>query len=177
MSAQLTRRHFAGTVFAGAGLTEGDMLATLKRSHPRLMADERTFANLKRLIESDTVAKRCYQAVREDADNALKQAPSIYEIPDGLRLLSVSRRVKERVQALALVYRLEGDRRYRDRAWKELEAAAQFKDWNPKHFLDTAEMTYAFALAYDWLFADWTASQRQTLRQAIVKLGLKPKVQ
>ena len=174
MPSQLTRRHFAGTMVAGAGLAEGDVLATLKRSHPRLMADERTFASLKRLIESEPAAKRCYQAVREDADNILKEAPSIYEIPDGLRLLSVSRRVKERVQALALVYRLEGGQRYRDRAWKELETAAQFKDWNPKHFLDTAEMTYAFALAYDWLFADWTASQRQTLRQAIVTLGLKP---
>ena len=78
MPVQLTRRHFAGTVFAGAGLAEGDVLATLKRSHPRLMADESTFANLKRLIESDPTARRCYQAVREDTDNILKEAPSIW---------------------------------------------------------------------------------------------------
>jgi len=39
MPAQLTRRHFAGTVIAGAGLAEGDMLATLKRSLPGLGLD------------------------------------------------------------------------------------------------------------------------------------------
>ena len=175
MPGPLTRRAFAGVAIGRGGLAQApDLLATLKRWHPRLMADKNTFANLKREIASDPIAARCYQAVRRNADSALKQPPSQYEIPDGLRLLAVSRQVKERVQALALVSLLEGDRRFRDRAWMELEAAARFKDWNPKHFLDTAEMTYAFALAYDWLFAEWTAAQRRTLRQAIVTLGLKP---
>jgi len=31
-------------------------------------------------------------------------------------------------------------------------AAARFGDWNPKHFLDVAEMTFALAIWYDWLF-------------------------
>ena len=35
---------------------------------------------------------------------------------------------------------------------KELRAAAAFPDWNPSHFLDTAEMTHAFAIGYDWLY-------------------------
>lgn len=168
-------------MIGGAGLAqtrpEGDLLATLKPGHPRLMADKDTFGKLRRLIDSEPAVKRWYQAVRAEARNTLTEESSRYEIPDGLRLLSVSRRVKERVQVLALVSLLENDRRFRDRAWKELEAAARFRDWNPKHFLDTAEMTYAFALAYDWLFDGWTAEQRRTLRQAIVTLGLKPGMQ
>jgi hypothetical protein len=85
--------------------------------------------------------------------------------------------VKERVQTLALVYWLERDRHYLDRLWKEVESAAGFKDWNPSHFLDTAEMTYAFGIAYDWFHSSWSDPQRRTLRQAIVDLGLKPGLQ
>jgi hypothetical protein len=65
--------------------------------------------------------------------------------------LSASRQVLDRVRTLALVSRFYGDRRYSNRAWQELEAAAAFPDWNPSHFLHTAEMTHAFALGYDWL--------------------------
>lgn len=67
-----------------------------------------------------------------------------------------------------MVYHLAGDPRYSDRAWQELEAAAAFPDWNPAHFLDTAEMTCALALGYDWLYRQWTEQQRHLLREAIV---------
>ena len=99
---------------------------------------------------------RIYAEVKKSADKILAAPVSKYEKPDGRRLLSVSRRVLDRVRTLALVHRLEGDPRYADRAWKELEAAAAFPDWNPAHFLDTAEMTHAFALGYDWLYDRWT---------------------
>ena len=70
-----------------------------------------------------------------------------------------------RVYTLALLYRSGRRPQYADRAWQELEAAANFKDWNPRHFLDTAEMTHAFAIGYDWLYDVWTPEQRATLRR------------
>jgi len=39
-------------------------------------------------------------------------------------------------------------------------AAAQFPDWFPKHFLDTAEMTAALGVGYDWLFDFLSAEER-----------------
>src|SRR5207248_2029286 len=108
------------------------------------------------------------------ADEILRASPSRYEIPDGLRLLETSRRVMGRIYTLALVYRLNAEPRYAQRAWQELAAAADFKDWNPRHFLDTAEMTHAFAIGYDWLYDYWTPEQRATLRTAIVEKGIKP---
>jgi hypothetical protein len=44
--------------------------------------------------------------------------------------------------------------------------------WNTSHFLDCAELTAAFAIAYDWLYDAWTSTQRDTIRQAIVSYGL-----
>jgi hypothetical protein len=80
----------------------------------------------------------------------------------------------QRVYTLALLHRLDGDQRYAERAWQELAAAANFPDWNPRHFLDTAEMTHAFAIGYDWLYDVWTPEQRGELQRAMVEKGLKP---
>jgi hypothetical protein len=96
----------------------------------------------------------------------------IYEIPDGKRLLSVSRKAKERILLLATVCRLTDDARFAQRAWQELDAVTRFKDWNPSHFLDTAEMTLAVSLGYDWLFDRWSTEQRKQLEDAIIQLGL-----
>ena len=64
-----------------------------------------------------------------------------------------------RTYTLALMYRLHGDRRYVDRLWRDLDAVAAFPDFNPKHFLDTAEMTHALGVAYDWLYDAWSDLQ------------------
>jgi hypothetical protein len=80
--------------------------------------------------------------------------------------------VLQRVYLLAFLDRLDGDPRYAARAWTELDAAARFPDWNPRHFLDTAEMTHAFAIGYDWLYDRWSDTQRATLRDALVQKGL-----
>jgi hypothetical protein len=150
------------------------LLGHLRHEHPRLLASKDDFARLRREIPADARLNSWYQDVRQQAENILEAAPARYEIPDGLRLLATSRRVLERVYTLALVYQISGDRRFAQRAWAELKAAGEFKDWNPRHFLDTAEMTHAFAIGYDWLYDVWTPEQRAFLRQAMVEKGLNP---
>ena len=149
------------------------ILTTLRPEHPRVMIEPGTFNTLKVLVRGGGPPARVYDDVKMSADEILAAAVSKYEKPDGRRLLSVSRRVLDRVRTLALVNKVEADPRYADRAWKELQAAAAFPDWNPAHFLDTAEMTHAFALGYDWLYDRWTEEQRRALREAIVSKGLR----
>ncbi|MCX7887317.1 MAG: DUF4962 domain-containing protein, partial [Verrucomicrobiae bacterium] len=149
------------------------ILASLRPDHPRVMARPETFAGLKSLVAQGGLPAAMYAEIKKSGEKILREPVSHYEIPDGRRLLNVSRRVLGRVQTLAMLYRLEGDRRYAERAWRELEAAAQFKDWNPKHFLDTAEMTHAFAIGYDWLYDCWNEPQRKLLREAITTKGLR----
>jgi hypothetical protein len=151
-----------------------EILKTLRQEHPRLLATKNDFAELRKRMETNTRLKDWRRTLRERAENIISEPPSKYEIPDGLRLLGTSRRVLNRVQTLGLLYQLEREKRYAERAWTELEAAAKFPDWNPRHFLDTAEMTHAFALGYDWFYDAWTADQRHVLRAALVEKGLNP---
>lgn len=148
-------------------------LASL-RQHPRLLIDGKTWAAFRTRLKSDAELARRYALLKEEAVALLKEPPIDYAIPDGKRLLRVSREVMRRVYTLALTYHTAHDRRFLDRAWKELEHAGSFKDWNPKHFLDTAEMTHAFAIGYDWLHADLSDKQRAFARDAMIRHGLKP---
>jgi hypothetical protein len=151
-----------------------NIFANLKQAHPRLLATTEDLAQLKQRIGADPQLESWHAKLQAQAQEMLGQAPSRYEIPDGLRLLATSRRVVQRAYTLALLKRLDGDQRYAERAWQELAAAAKFQDWNPRHFLDAAEMTHAFAIGYDWLYDSWTPEQRTTLQQAMVEKGLKP---
>lgn len=152
----------------------GVIVGLLKRDHPRLLASKDEFAKLRGGIVTNSTLKEWHASVRRRADRILSEPPSRYEIPDGLRLLATSRRVLDRVQTLALLYRLDGSRRDAERAWLELSTAAAFTNWNPRHFLDTAEMTHAFAIGYDWLYDFWNLDQRRVLREAMLEKGIKP---
>ena len=44
--------------------------------------------------------------------------------------------------------------------------------WNSQHFLDVAEFTFAYALAYDWMFDGWTSDRKTALMWSIISLGL-----
>lgn len=46
------------------------------------------------------------------------------------------------------------------------------QNWNALHFLDLAEFTVAFALAYDWMYDAWTVTQREAIMWSILNLGL-----
>lgn len=164
----------AGEVPAPQIPAADQVLKTLRPDHPRLLADAQRFAELRRQVKTDAQLREWYGDVLRDAERILDQEPSRYEIPDGLRLLATSRRVLDRMLTLGMAYQISGEQRFAERAWDELAAAAAFKDWNPRHFLDTAEMTAAFGIGYDWFYDAWNADQRSQLRRAIVEKGFTP---
>ena len=154
--------------------TAEQLIDKLKPQHPRLLIDQNGFADLRRRIKIDPTLRKWDEQVRQEADKLLAAPLPRHVMPDGLRLLPVSRSVLERTYTLGLMYRLHDDRRYADRLWREMEAVVAFPDFNPRHFLDTAEMTHALAIAYDWLYDTWSNAQRTAIRQAIVRHGLIP---
>ena len=88
-------------------------------------------------------------------------------------MLGRCRSVLERVCMCSYMYYVTGEEVYARRAEKEMLAAANFTDWNPKHFLDVGEMTTALAIGYDWLY-DWLSPEsRKIIEDAIIEKGLK----
>ena len=153
---------------------EGELLATLREGHPRVLATAADFERLRDLVKRDPEVKRVYEQLRERGLRQLDQPVTRFHLRDGARLLYESRDVLDRALTLSMLYQIDGERRWLDRIWRDMEAAAEFEHWHPNHFLDVAEMATAFALAYDWNHDAWTPEQRQTMRDAIIQHGIKP---
>ena len=129
--------------------SKGEVLNTLKGQHPRMISAE-SIGKIKTLIQEEELAQQIWKSNLKFAQELLNKKPLVYNKPDGRRLLSVSRAALERVRSLSLSYLILGEKKYAERAWRELSNLASFSDWNPSHFLVCAEMTHAVALGYDW---------------------------
>ncbi|HEY0074277.1 MAG TPA: heparinase II/III family protein [Abditibacteriaceae bacterium] len=152
---------------------ENDILASLSREHPRLIATSNTWQDLKKRRADDALLDGYLKRSEQEA-RALLNAPAVTYQKQGRRLLSVSRTALRRVLLLGLHFHLTSEAVFVERAKNEMLAAAAFDDWNPSHFLDTAEMTAALAFGYDWLYRQLDEASRQIIKTAIVEKGLKP---
>ncbi|MCU0915540.1 MAG: heparinase II/III-family protein [Planctomycetes bacterium] len=163
----------ASAALGQASRTGGSILGTLQAGHPRLMLKDMDLGFLKAAHEEDPVLQKLWQDVRAEADGCLKKSPLVYR-KVGPRLLSVSRDCLARVYALAFAYRWTGEEKYAARAKENLLQVCAFPDWNPSHFLDTAEMSHAVGVGYDWLYGYLDEPTRVTIRRALIEMGLKP---
>ena len=161
---------------AGAALRAADapdILAGLRPEHPRLLITTAMWNELRAEKTNASKTATIIAKTEAGARQLLNEPPVVYE-KEGRRLLAVSREALRRITLLSFTCWLTGEKVFLNRAEQELLAVAAFKDWNPEHFLDTAEMTAAVAIGYDWLFDDLSPATRTTLRQAILEKGLKP---
>jgi hypothetical protein len=156
-----------------ADATSPDILAGLRPEHPRLIITAADWNNLRTRRASNAELDAILTKSVAEARTVLKAPPLVYK-KEGFRLLAVSREALRRIVLCSFTYRVTGEKVFLDHAEKDMLTVAAFADWNPPHFLDTAEMTAAVALGYDWLFDALPATTRATLRQAILEKGLQP---
>jgi hypothetical protein len=149
------------------------VLKTLDKNHPRLMLKDKDLERLKELYAKDKVLQKCLRDVLKDADACAQKRMLTYR-KIGPRLLQVSRECLHRIYALGLAYRWTGEQKYAEKAVENLLTVCAFKDWNPSHFLDTAEMSHAVGLGYDWLYSYLDAETREKIRAGLVKNGFEP---
>ncbi len=152
------------------------ILATLDSSHPRLMLKDKDLERLKQLHKKDKALQEYVRDVLKHAD-ASCQKPMLTYDKIGPRLLYVSRECLNRVYALGLAWRWTGEQKYAARATENLLAVCAFDDWNPSHFLDTAEMSHAVGVGYDWLYHYLDEPTRRKIRAGLIELGLKPGIE
>ena len=142
-------------------------------SHPRLLLTNVRLHELKNIARSDPRLQGFVADVMRSADDLLAARPLTYD-KIGPRILHVSRECLHRTYTLGLAWRWTGQRAYARAAVSNLLVVCAFKDWNPSHFLDTAEMSHAVGIGYDWLYGEMSATERKTVRDRLVELGLKP---
>lgn len=142
-----------------------------KRDHPRLFVTQSQLEQLAASVAKDPLCKKIAAVIVAQADSLLETQPVERQL-EGRRLLGVSRTCLDRVLTLATAYHLTADARYVERCQSEMLAAARFKDWNPSHYLDVAEMTFGLAIGYDWLYDQLDPASREEIRRAIVEKGV-----
>jgi len=155
--------------------TAANVLDTLAKSPPRLMLTARRLAELKALARTDKPLAKAVRDVIARADRCLRQRMLVRRLI-GPRLLSVSREALRRAYALGLAWRWTGKRPYADKLRDNLLAVCAFKDWNPSHFLDTAEMSHAVGVGYDWIRDTLSEADGKRIVDGLIRHGLTPGV-
>jgi hypothetical protein len=172
----ITRRLLIGQLacLAAWAQSDDDPLRPLRPAHPRLILLDSDLDAIHALVHDHPAARRIYTDLEKESERLLSAPPAEYKLSSGGRLSVQTGRVLERVSTLALMYRLTSRDPFLRRAILELRAAANFRDWNPTRFVETAEMLHAFALGYDWLYNALEPGERTWIRDALMNKALEP---
>lgn len=138
--------------------------------HPRLLFSKQEEQRIRDLLGTEPLLDSLYVGLMKEAERLLLVPPQEdprREIKNTKDILPISREQVYRMVNLALAYRLSGDRRFAEKAEKELVHVCNFPDWDPIHYLDVAEMTTAVAIGYDWLYDVLAPSTRQLVVHSI----------
>lgn len=141
--------------------------------HPRLFANQSKLSLLK--TQKDEASKQLLKLLKIEADKYLVADKIVY--PSTGFKFYVLRQVQGRIFALALAYRVFGEKKYFERAKKELLEISELPDWCPSHFLDVGEGALAAGIGFDWLYYDLSQEEREKIKSAIVNNALLPSLE
>jgi hypothetical protein len=149
----------------------------LTKKSPRLVLNSEFEKNLRAKLKTDQMVQNIYKAIKYNAEEVLKKDLITLDIPENpnsqKNQLGISRDFLFRINMLAMVYRIEKDKRMLNRLNEEVIAACNFPTWNPKHFLDVGEMSLAIALALDWTAGDLPKSTIALAKKSLIEKGIK----
>lgn len=148
-----------------------DFSAVVAMPHPRLLLGAGEERSLAENIASVPQLQKIHDSLLERC-GMLIEKPLPERVMEGKRMLGVSRDALERMLYLSYAYRMTGETKYADAAKAVALKVCTFSDWNPSHFLDTAEMALGLAFAYDWLYDVFSAEERRTVSDAVHEKAL-----
>lgn len=151
---------------------ESSLVKQVRHGHPRLMLLDQDLPALRQSIQENPILAGWYQQIHQRAEELLGTPLVSFTRDVRNHILEKARQVVDRVYHLGLVYRVEQDGRFAARAIEEVLQAARLDSWNPDHFLDTAELTHAVAIGYDWLYPALSPGQRTEIVEALCAKGL-----
>ena len=148
----------------------GDNRISYKDVHPRLLMDGKDFRRLQKDVSRDDneALNLLHANQMAIADSCLALKPLEYKKDaSNKRILAVSREAVMRMTALSYAYRYTGDVKYLEAGEKVLRTVCSFPDWNPSHYLDVGEMSFAVAFGYDWMYDGLSEDTKALVRKAL----------
>ncbi|MDB6072631.1 MAG: hypothetical protein JWO89_271, partial [Verrucomicrobiaceae bacterium] len=155
------------------GPSGNEILAKVKKVHPRLLMNAEGFAALKARAETDATSKTLVTNISKTVDDlmALPELTKIYgaeaaaAAPGGEGVF--------RLAHLGMLHFLKADPRMPDRAVKEmLTLSKDFTSWNPDKPDICSEFVWGIALGYDWFRPAMNADQAKTIRTTLINFGI-----
>lgn len=145
--------------------------------HPRLFMTDADFADLYAKLSGGDAS---YEALRKLHKLIMRRAEEYYSAPlpqhkydaAGLRILTQARIAMKQLVFSAYAYRMTGDEKYLYKAKDVFATVCAFPNWNNQHFLDTSELTFGVAIAYDWLYDMLSLDERTLIHRKIVDNAL-----
>ncbi|KAG5653353.1 hypothetical protein H0H81_000975 [Sphagnurus paluster] len=154
-----------------------------RSDRPRLIAPSYKWQALPTLIKSDPYLTGWNNTIFGNATAYYSLPPVVYHMDGDSGILDNAREVKMRIKTFAYTFLMTNDTKWVDRTWVEIQNAAgngttpfgpDTDKWNSVHFLDVAEFSAAFAIAYDWLYSQWSDLQKSQMRTTMILYGLQP---
>jgi hypothetical protein len=132
---------------------------------------------LRSAISGDPFAASVANAVLDEARMISRSSLlSLRNEPGRGVTLPTARDLFHRVTHLGVAAILTGNNGFRRRGVLEIVNASSFDDWNPSHFLDTAEMATAVAIGLDWFSSAMSGHERKLVTEALATKALAPAV-
>ena len=100
----------------------------------------------------DPACRSAWQDVQKDANECLNRPPLVYRSSKGPGCSASVGTACGGSTPWRWPTGGRARREYAAKAKENLLEVCAFKDWNPSHFLDTAEMSHAVGVGYDWLY-------------------------
>ena len=137
-------------------------------AHPRLLMKAGEEQVIRKALETDgkKYVRVVHDLILEYADSTLR-LPCMERTDTDGHILARCREVEKRILCLSYAYRMTGDKKWLHRAEKEILNGCNYRDWDPAHWLDTAEMMIALAVGYDWLYHGLSPKTRHLVEKGM----------
>ena len=146
-------------------------------SHPRIWKDAEGFAELKKLTETDTLARRWWLALKSSADSLVSSGvispdDDIYNFSKNTELsprLEAVRKLCDEAKLLGLVYNITGEAQYaellKNKLMYVIDHNRSWYDGDSIHYLTHGQLAEAMGIGYDWIYNHLTEEERAKIAE------------
>ncbi|MBQ4630368.1 MAG: discoidin domain-containing protein [Clostridia bacterium] len=139
-----------------------DISAAVEKGHPYIFADKEDFEKVKaNAFGQNKYLTKIYADVKAQADTYVdRQVTTLGQVLSGRDYNGRAGECLSAISTCALVYMVEGDERYAQRAYDEAAAWAELESWGTYQYIDNNFPVFSLAICYDWLY-DWMTEEQR----------------